>query len=279
MNQKYIFLDIDGTLFDPITRSVPASTLSALRKAKENGHKLVVCTGRSHSETLEIRGLGIEFDAFVCSSGAVVEVGEKVIYESFIDNADIPPLTAFARSKNTGYVLEGKAAIYLDDLGYQYFENLLSVNFGSDMDLIHEKMRQRRLLTVAEYDKARDHICKVVLIAKEAALVDEARAMLSEKFTATAVVGYDADFISLEINLKEINKATGIEKILTYFGADSAETIAYGDSLNDVAMLKFCKIGVCMENGDENLKAIADDITAACDKDGIYQSFEKYGLI
>jgi hydroxymethylpyrimidine pyrophosphatase-like HAD family hydrolase len=102
---------------------------------------------------------------------------------------------------------------------------------------------------------------------------------LPEKFATTVVIGYDADFLSVEINLKEISKETGVRKILDYYGADVADTMAYGDSMNDVQMLKFCNIGVCMANGDERAKAIADDITPACNQDGIYLSFEKYGLV
>ena len=49
MNTKYLFLDIDGTLvgFDGV---MPSSALEALKKAHENGHKLVICTGRQLSQ-------------------------------------------------------------------------------------------------------------------------------------------------------------------------------------------------------------------------------------
>ena len=49
MNTKYLFLDIDGTLvgFDGV---MPSSASEALKKAHENGHKLVICTGRQLSQ-------------------------------------------------------------------------------------------------------------------------------------------------------------------------------------------------------------------------------------
>ena len=43
---KYIFLDIDGTLFSPELGGIPESTKIALKRARENGSKIFLCTGR-----------------------------------------------------------------------------------------------------------------------------------------------------------------------------------------------------------------------------------------
>lgn len=45
MNKKIIFADIDGTLFDHETGKIPASACEALRQARENGHRIFLCTG------------------------------------------------------------------------------------------------------------------------------------------------------------------------------------------------------------------------------------------
>ncbi len=37
MNNKIMFFDIDGTLLSEKTHSIPESTITALKKAKENG--------------------------------------------------------------------------------------------------------------------------------------------------------------------------------------------------------------------------------------------------
>lgn len=46
MNQKVVFLDVDGTIVND-KGIIPESAQIAIRKAVENGHKLVVCSGRS----------------------------------------------------------------------------------------------------------------------------------------------------------------------------------------------------------------------------------------
>ena len=47
MKQKLILLDIDGTLLPPGEMLIPQSTVQALHKARANGRKLFLCTGRN----------------------------------------------------------------------------------------------------------------------------------------------------------------------------------------------------------------------------------------
>ena len=69
MGRKLIFLDIDGTLLPPGDMLIPESTLAALDRARANGHKLFLCTGRNHRMTEPL----LRHDCFagaVCSAMA-----------------------------------------------------------------------------------------------------------------------------------------------------------------------------------------------------------------
>ena len=46
MDRKLIFLDIDGTLITAMSEP-SALTVKAVRRARENGHKVFLCTGRN----------------------------------------------------------------------------------------------------------------------------------------------------------------------------------------------------------------------------------------
>lgn len=43
---KALFFDIDGTLVSFKTHAIPASTIEALKRAKANGVKIYISTGR-----------------------------------------------------------------------------------------------------------------------------------------------------------------------------------------------------------------------------------------
>ena len=44
---KLVFLDIDGTLTPPGSNVPPQSALDAIARARANGHKVFLCTGRN----------------------------------------------------------------------------------------------------------------------------------------------------------------------------------------------------------------------------------------
>jgi hydroxymethylpyrimidine pyrophosphatase-like HAD family hydrolase len=75
-----------------------------------------------------------------------------------------------------------------------------------------------------------------------------------------------------EVMVANVSKATGIEQMLERFGLTGCETLAIGDSDNDVKMFQFVSHAVAMKNAADHIKAIADDVTEfTCDEDGVYQ--------
>ena len=109
---KLIFLDIDGTLLLP-GRPMSQRVAQALRRAKQNGHKLFLCTGRSRVMLpAELTAFG--FDGIVCSAGGYVTLGEQVIL-----NQPIPaPIVRTALDAMTGLYrnLECQEITYGDPL-------------------------------------------------------------------------------------------------------------------------------------------------------------------
>ena len=88
MSTKYVFLDIDGTLVGYDSK-IPASALEALTKAKANGHKIIISSGRAYCMIYKELLSAIQFDGIISSGGACVMVDGKVIYESFINDENL----------------------------------------------------------------------------------------------------------------------------------------------------------------------------------------------
>ena len=57
------------------------------------------------------------------------------------------------------------------------------------------------------------------------------------------------------------------------------ETMAIGDSDNDIDMLKLVNVGVAMGNGNDDIKKIADYITTDINDDGIEKALQHFDLI
>ncbi|MBD5450422.1 MAG: HAD hydrolase family protein [Lachnospiraceae bacterium] len=55
-------------------------------------------------------------------------------------------------------------------------------------------------------------------------------------------------------------------------------SIAIGDSISDIEMLKTAGLSICMRNGSEELKRVADDICPSVQEDGILHTFQSFFL-
>ena len=82
-----------------------------------------------------------------------------------------------------------------------------------------------------------------------------------------------------ELASRAFNKGKAVERLCEFLGISRADTIAVGDSMNDMEMLQAVETGVCMANGSPSLKKIAHMVCPAVTEDGLYSAFEKLQLI
>lgn len=66
-----------------------------------------------------------------------------------------------------------------------------------------------------------------------------------------------------------LSKATGLSLAARRLGVRAAETIAFGDMPNDLPMFAWSAYGVAMANAHQELRAVADEVTASHEEDGI----------
>ena len=78
-------------------------------------------------------------------------------------------------------------------------------------------------------------------------------------------------------NIAIINKKKGIEKMLEYYNMDGY--VAFGDSNNDLEMMKGADISICLGQGLETVKKVSTYVTDEVLEDGIYNACKKYKWI
>ena len=78
---------------------------------------------------------------------------------------------------------------------------------------------------------------------------------------------------------KAFDKGTAVQRLCGHLDIALKDTIAFGDSMNDLEMLQTAALGICMENGSMELKRLADEICSPFNEDGLYKSFKKLKLI
>ena len=71
MRKKYIFVDFDGTIMDHGTNSIPDSTKLAIELLQQNGHEIILSTGRGPSLLDGVDKI-LNIDSYIASNGRYV---------------------------------------------------------------------------------------------------------------------------------------------------------------------------------------------------------------
>lgn len=110
--------------------------------------------------------------------------------------------------------------------------------------------------------------------------IEETKRYLGDRFVY-AVHPYAEGSVCLngEIIPKGIDKGKGMELICGYYGSDLADTVAFGDSMNDYEMIQTAGVSIAMGNACEELKQAADQVCEDVRDDGIYRAFLRMGFL
>ncbi|MBQ8509710.1 MAG: HAD family hydrolase [Clostridia bacterium] len=281
---KYIFLDIDGTLVD-FDNTMPDSAREALLAAQKNGHKIFLCTGRLSAQIYPWLLEAIPFDGIISSSGANVICGGKSVW-----NAHIPPEKMVLLAKK----LREHGAIYCCHTNEHILTRWLPEVYEIFMAKGLTKEEIDPLFCMAQDIDVTAEAAKGVDLGIEKAVYYHADLPLDGMRKALApdfiIDGYSYGGLPDtcgEITLAGVSKARGIEELTKVLGIATgnapgiarADTIAVGDGSNDLAMVRWCGVGVAMGNASDELKAAADLVTSPLREDGIARAFHRLGLV
>ena len=272
MNQKVVFLDVDGTIVND-KGIIPESAQIAIRKAVENGHKLVVCSGRSLFQLPQML-LDLGFSGMVTAAGAQVIADGKEIYHAVIDEEHRKFIVDYMEKNNFVYCFQTDAGVVMNKRSEQQILKIMS-----DMGITEEHLRQ----LVGEFFIQEDvwnNEKEEKLIYYDAPFgVARVHADLEPYFDVVALSLSGADDYCGEVGINGIHKATGMKRYLEYVGIPREDSIAIGDGPNDLQMMDYAGIGIAMGNAREEVKNRADMVTSHIDEDGLYHALDRLGLL
>lgn len=113
-NNKLIFLDVDATLYSKEQRLVPESTIKAIHEAQENGHKVLINTGRP-LVYFEKEILDIGCDGYLCSNGVHILLDGETIYHKTVPKTVVEQIKRICEENNIYGTFEGEKCSYFRD--------------------------------------------------------------------------------------------------------------------------------------------------------------------
>ena len=269
---RLIISDFDGTLLTT-SHEVPEKVKNAISEYVAAGGVFAVCTGRTLASILpQVRALGLK--------GLVAAYQGTVIAD--IESGRI--------IKNGGFAVQDSVCICqtLEERDYPinaYADNLMYTDLPEDDKLlnIYERITGIQAHFVrgqkmSEFVKERGLYCqKIVSVVppeKKLPLYE----YLVQKLGADFEVTYSASVL-VEVSPKGDDKGQALRYLATHYGIAVEDTVAIGDNLNDLPMIKAAGVGVAVQNAVPEFKQFADVICPSCDDGGVAEIIRKYGFV
>lgn len=251
MKYRLVGIDMDNTLLND-SKEITDLNKESIRKALNQGCKIVLCSGRFHKEMIDyadILGIKGSNQYLITNGGAVIENanGQKII-QTTLSNNDCEKISSWLSQNNISYQL-------VEINGQEFsFNNWL--NFQNN----------NRGLGIAK-----------VLLEDDKSGLDNISKMIHQVFDENYYVVRPADEF-LEILPKGVNKGIAIEKLAKKLNVDMQQVLTIVDMDNDIPMIEVAGKGIAMSNAVDIVKQVADDITLDNNNSGVGVAISKFVL-
>lgn len=269
--KKLVFLDIDGTLV-PKSQKMSEKTKQALRQADDNGHVLCICTGRSYCEMPDEMK---RFDGVISAAGACIMWKNEILLAEYLSDKEKEQLIELLEEADAVYTMEGFDDLYMKRENYERFRRDLDGCEEEERAIL--KLFEKACFCTGAEKMEKVHKCSYFYAKKG----DEWFRERLKKWDMNLAAFSQGDMRgnSGEITKSAFTKGSAVRYLSEYLEIPIEDTIAIGDSENDIGMLKAAGTGIAMGDAFDYVKKAADDVTGSVKEDGVYYAFRKYGLI
>lgn len=266
--RKILVLDLDGTLTNN-EKKITKRTKDAIMKIQEDGHIVVLATGRP---TPGVRPIAKElcldkYHGYMLSynGGKITDcVTNEVVYQQVLPDDILSEIFELADELDIGMVTYRSDGIIANMNQNEYMDlearinNLEVFHFENPVAEINSPVN--KCLGTVEPERAR-----------------QVELSFADRFGERINVGRSEPFF-IELTPKGIDKAASLAKLCEILGCTKDSMIACGDGFNDKSMIEFAGLGVAMANAQETVKAVADYVTLSNEEDGVAHVIEKFIL-
>ena len=249
-------LDLDDTLLGP-TQQISERNVRAVQAVAALGVSVVLASGRMHESVIRYANqLGLETPV-VSYNGAMVRLAHS---EEMWRHLEVP-------GDKAAFVMD-----YCREKGMQlnyYRDNCVYSAADTHWIQVYQERTQAPLKILPDfYTILHDLPSTKLVIVNEPKIVDEIKPYFAAHFGDSLYITTTADEY-LEFMLPDANKGAGLALVAERLNIPLAETLAFGDSHNDIPMLQTAGLGVAVGNAKPELKAVAGRIAPPNTEDGV----------
>ena len=259
-NIRLVAVDEDGTFLRDHVHYDKERFSILFKRMQDLDVRFVVATGNQRYQVESLFSDYADRIGIVSASGAyVVDRGDEVFVAHASDEAVARMVDTCHKAPDVPFAFIGVRSTYI--------ERGTSQAFFDDMALYSTRIQW--------VDDFRDVDDKIIMFSS---LVDESRVRQEiDRFRQTVgdfmdVTGSGGGYF--DVSCPGINKAVGLGHLLDRYGIGPEECVAFGDSDNDLDMLRYVGLSYAMQDAPENVRDAADGVAPPCTEDGVLQVLE-----
>jgi Cof subfamily protein (haloacid dehalogenase superfamily) len=249
---RLVASDLDGTLLRS-DDSVSERTRAAIARTVAAGIKFVLASARSADWLApEVTRLGLG-EIAICNNGALVYdiEGERALVHRPLEPETARELVGSLRQAAPGVAFGcDRPSGFTAEPAYQPLHRPPDSIPRADLPVLLAEPITKLVLQHPDLPQAELH-------------------RLASELGAGQIEACYSGAGLVEIASAGVTKGSALAELCAELGIDSSETIAFGDMINDIPMLEWAGRGIAVANAHAEVLAVADEVTASNDEDGV----------
>ena len=255
---------MDDTLLND-DRRISAYSLAVLRRAMSKGIRVILASGRAGASMRSfVEEVGSPAPYIACNGGEIIDPKGHRLMDGLMFTVEQAKACARFAEENNFYVHSYDSDVFYyageEAYGreYSYSSNLRGVRVDKLSEFITSPTP--KLLCVGEPELIQN-------------LLEKARLRFGDTVSLSI-----SKPIFLEMMPPGATKGSALQRLAAYAPVDPETTMAFGDSMNDLTMLKWAKYGVAMENARQEIKEALSLVCPPNHMDGVARYIARHVL-
>ncbi len=269
---KLLAVDLDGTLVGP-DQCVSPSHAEAMRRARQAGLAVCLCTGRGPTEAVPAWrecNLPLPADPLIAIGGSIIveaDTGRTLHIEPIDPDAAV---AVSAQCAEMGYAVVG-----LVDRWRWGFDYVLT-EVGNHRQIWRDWFAKHdcEVRTVPALNRQADlpDLLRLTLLVEPAdapAVEARIRQRWQDRLEIISILAPNYGIHVIELHAAGATKWSGIQYVAGGLGVGARDVVAVGDDLNDLPMITRAGLGVAMGNAAPSVRVAARHTIGRHDEDGL----------
>lgn len=259
-----IAIDMDGTLINS-KHQIPKENIESIQAAQKEGIHVVISTGRmyeSAKESLDEVGLTCPI---ICLNGSkIYDQNANLLYNDSMKKDVFAKAIALCEEGDKTFIVSTSAGSFTKSRDI-LFERFFTDKKTGKVHKLTSTLRNIRTYSSIE-DFSELDVYKILFLSKDQELINRMRTKLMEE---EHLLITSSNTNNIEINAANVSKGAALLKFAPILGVDLKESMAIGDSFNDLSMFNRVGFSVAMGNAKEELQRQCSFVTKTNDEAGV----------